>query len=149
MEAIIFVGIQAVGKSYFYREYFFNTHIRLNLDMLKTRHREHLLLQACIMAKQPFVVDNTNVSVAERAKYIAMAKSARFSVIGYYFRANVAEALQRNNQRTGRDVVPVKGILGTYKKLKTPCLQEGFDRLYSVDIDAANKFIVKEGADEG
>lgn len=28
MEAIIFVGIQGAGKSTFYRDRFFNTHIR-------------------------------------------------------------------------------------------------------------------------
>ena len=70
MEAIIFVGIQASGKSTFYRERFFDTHLRINLDMLKTRYREQLILRACIEAKQPFVVDNTNPSVEERARYI-------------------------------------------------------------------------------
>lgn len=38
MEAIVFVGIQAAGKTSFYRERFFRTHIRLSLDMLRTRH---------------------------------------------------------------------------------------------------------------
>jgi len=36
MEAVIFTGIQAVGKSTFYKEHFFTTHVRINLDMLKT-----------------------------------------------------------------------------------------------------------------
>lgn len=63
MEAIIFIGIQGAGKSTFYRHHFFNTHIRINLDMLKTRHREQIFLQACLEAKQPFVVDNTNPTV--------------------------------------------------------------------------------------
>jgi len=39
MEAIIFIGIQATGKSTFYKDNFFKTHIRINLDMLKTRKR--------------------------------------------------------------------------------------------------------------
>jgi hypothetical protein len=34
--------------------------------MLKTRHREHHFLQACIEARQPFVVDNTNATRVER-----------------------------------------------------------------------------------
>jgi predicted kinase len=46
MEAVIFVGIQGTGKSTFYKERFFDTHVRINLDMLKTRHREKLLVQA-------------------------------------------------------------------------------------------------------
>ena len=36
MEAVLFVGLQASGKSTFYRERFFRTHVRINLDMLKT-----------------------------------------------------------------------------------------------------------------
>ena len=39
MQAVIFIGIQGSGKTTFYRDRFFNTHFRINLDMLKTRHR--------------------------------------------------------------------------------------------------------------
>ncbi len=35
MQIMIFVGIQASGKSTFYHQYFANTHLRINLDMLK------------------------------------------------------------------------------------------------------------------
>ena len=34
--------------------------------MLKTRHRESILIAACIEAKQPFVIDNTNPTPKER-----------------------------------------------------------------------------------
>jgi hypothetical protein len=44
VEAVIFVGLQGAGKSSFYRERFFDTHLRLSLDMLRTRHRERLLV---------------------------------------------------------------------------------------------------------
>jgi predicted ABC-type ATPase len=83
MEAVIFVGIQGAGKSSFYKARFFNSHVRINLDMLKTRYREMLLLRACIESKQPFVVDNTNVLAAERAVYIDAAKSAGFAVTAF------------------------------------------------------------------
>ena len=76
MEAVIFVGLQGAGKSTFYRERFFATHLRINLDMLKTRHREGRFLQACIETRQPFVVDNTNPTRAERQVYIEAAKQA-------------------------------------------------------------------------
>ena len=46
MQLIIFMGLQASGKSTFYREKFIDTHIRLNLDMLKTRHREQILVRS-------------------------------------------------------------------------------------------------------
>ena len=50
MEAILFIGIQASGKSTFFAERFFKTHVRINLDMLRTRHREELLVKACLEA---------------------------------------------------------------------------------------------------
>lgn len=74
MEAVLLIGIQGAGKTTFYRERFFRTHVRLSLDMLKTRRRLDVLLGACIEAKQPFVLDNTNVTIAERAHAIAPAR---------------------------------------------------------------------------
>ena len=60
MEAVIFIGIQGTGKSSFYQEQFFHTHVRINLDMLKTKHRLRLLFNACLEAGQSFLLDNTN-----------------------------------------------------------------------------------------
>jgi predicted kinase len=147
MEAVILVGIQAVGKSSFYQERFFHTHVRINLDMLRTRRRERLLIRACLEAGQPFVVDNTNVKREERAKYIEAARAAGFRVVGYYFPSGVRDALRRNNLRTGARHIPIKGVLGTYKRLQEPSFDEGFDLLYRVRIDASNRFIVTEWPD--
>ncbi len=66
MEAIIFIGVQATGKSSFYVQRFLDTHLRLNMDMLKTRHRESVLLRAFIEDKASFVVDNTNPTRKDR-----------------------------------------------------------------------------------
>jgi predicted kinase len=122
MEAIIFIGIQATGKSAFYQQRFADTHIRLNLDMLKTRRREQILLKACLESRQPFVVDNTNITRQARAGYISQAKAARFSVIGYYFKSALQSAVERNNQRSGKARIPVSGIVATHRKLELPKL---------------------------
>lgn len=45
MQLIIFIGVQASGKSTFYQQQFYSTHLRLNLDMLKIRHRENQLFE--------------------------------------------------------------------------------------------------------
>jgi predicted kinase len=82
VQAILFTGIQATGKSSFYRERFFHTHVRINLDMLRTRHRERVLLRACLDALQPFVVDNTNLTRRDRAAYIELARAAGFRGCG-------------------------------------------------------------------
>src|SRR5438552_2652732 len=110
MEAIVFIGIQASGKSSFYKERFFDTHVRINLDMLKTRNRENVLLRACIEMKQPFVVDNTNPTVADRAKYIALARQAGFRVVGYYFQTSVQDCIRRNKGRDIAAQVPIAAI---------------------------------------
>ncbi|HEY7200493.1 MAG TPA: hypothetical protein VIC57_09790 [Candidatus Dormibacteraeota bacterium] len=78
MEAILFVGVQAVGKSTFYAARFADSHVRINRDMLRTAHRERILLDACLRAGQPLVVDNTNLTAAVRARYIGPARGAGF-----------------------------------------------------------------------
>ncbi len=148
MEAVIFIGIQATGKSTFYKEKFLKTHIRINLDMLKTRNREDIFLDACIKAKQPFVVDNTNPSIEDRKKYIDIARSAKFKVTGYYFQSSIAEAIKKNERREGKEYIPLAGIKSTHAKLQLPSFNEGFDELYYVKINEENKFVVEEWKNE-
>jgi len=147
MEAVIFTGIQASGKSSFYRERFFATHVRISLDLLRTRHRERGLLAWCVAQRQPFVVDNTNPSVAERAVYIAPARAAGFRVLGFYFESNVPACAARNAGRTGRARVPEAAIGGTRRRLELPARAEGFDALAFVRIDPAGGFVVEEWRD--
>ena len=141
MEAILFCGIQATGKSTFYKERFFRSHVRISLDLLKTRHREERLLEVCLQTQQPFVVDNTNPGKADRSRYIQLARSHKYKVIGYYFRSRIQEALLRNKERSGKECIPEAGLKGTFNRLELPDLSEGFDELYFVEI-VNNSFIV-------
>jgi len=143
MQALIFTGIQASGKTTFYRERLFETHIRISLDMLHTRNRERILLRACLEAKQPFVIDNTNVLAADRARYIVPAKEAGFRVTGYYFLTELHEALRRNSRRMDKKAIPVKGMIGTFKRMQPPTLAEGYDEIYSVRLGYQNNFEVE------
>ncbi len=145
MEAVVFVGLQASGKSSFYKERFFSTHVRISLDLLRTRNRERRLLTLCLETQQPFVIDNTNPTREERAKYIDAAKSAKYSVVGFYFRSKAEECLARNQQRT--EQVPDVGILSMAKKLDLPTLEEGFDTLKYVRLTEAG-FVIEEWNDE-
>jgi predicted kinase len=147
MEAVIFCGIQATGKSHFYKERFFATHVRISMDLLKTRNREDIFLEACFKSWQKLVVDNTNPTRAERQKYIALAKQHKFKITGYYFRSVIADALSRNSQRTGDAFVPEIGIKGSFNRLELPSMEEGFDELYYVSI-SENGFTVKEWDNE-
>lgn len=147
MEAIIFCGIQATGKSTFYKERFFNSHVRVSMDLLKTRHREDRILEVCVKTQMPFVADNTNPTKAERAKYIELAKMNRYKVIGYFFQSRINEAIERNNQRLGKEVIPERGIRGTFARLELPSFVEGFDELYFVSLEN-NTFTITHWQDE-
>jgi predicted kinase len=148
MEAVIFIGIQSSGKSTFFKQRFVDTHIRLNLDMLRTRFRENLLFEACLEAKQKFVLDNTNLTIEEREKYIAKAKSRHFKIVGYYFQTDLQKAIARNNLREGKTKIPEKGIFAAHKKLQMPCFEEGFDELFYVRIDDENNYVVENWKNE-
>ncbi|MCL2457694.1 MAG: AAA family ATPase [Desulfobulbus sp.] len=143
MEAIIFCGVQAVGKSTFYQDHFSQTHVRISLDLLRTRRRERIFLAACLESGQRFVVDNTNPTEVERRVYIQAAKEKRFKVIGYYFASKAEEALSRNAARPKNERVPDVAIKATLAKLERPSWSEGFDELYHVAIKQ-KEFIVSE-----
>ena len=150
MEVIVFIGLQAAGKSTFYRQRLFSTHVRVSLDLLRTRNREARLMQVCLETGQPFVVDNTNPAVADRARYIRKANEFGFRVVGYYFRSVVAECLARNDARANS--IPAVGLLGAAGRLVRPSLQEGFQELYYVALepkfDEGERFRVEAWNDE-
>lgn len=147
MEAVILCGIQATGKSSFVKAMLYSSHVRLNLDMLRTRRREELLVRACIKSRTPFVVDNTNSTREVRARYIAPAKLAGFRIRGYYFESRVSDALLRNAARAAAEQVPEVGIRGTSACLQIPTRDEGFDELYYVRMTPSG-FDVQEWKDE-
>jgi len=142
---IILIGIQACGKSTFYKEMFFNSHVRISNDLLKTKHREKLLLDCCLNAKMPFVVDNTNATKDVREKYIRLVQQENMAIIGYYFKTDLARSLTWNKNRTER--IPELAILSMHKKLELPSMDEGFTKLFYVDI-IDNNFVINDWNDE-
>ena len=142
-EVIIFVGIQATGKSSFYFDRFSSSHMRINMDMLRTRNRERILVNACIEAKQSFVVDNTNPTEEDRRRYLTLAIEKRFRPVAYYFHSKVEDAIRRNASRGQKEFVPEVGIRGAYAKLELPSRQEGFEEIYYVSIAEGGKFIIE------
>ena len=134
MQAVVLIGIQATGKSSFCRERFGETHVRISLDMLKTRHREARILEVCCDTQQPFVIDNTNPTKEDRSRYIVPARKAGMRVIGYYFASSIGGALARNAEREGKARIPDGGVHATHARLELPAMDEGFDELHYVQI---------------
>jgi len=147
MNGIILIGLQASGKSTFFKSHFYKTHLRLSMDMLKTRHREKILFNACLEAKQPVVIDDTNPTVKDRQRYINAFKEHKFEVAGYSFESSIEDCLKRNELRKGKERIPDVGLKGTFNKLELPNYSERFDKLYYVTMDKEG-FKVEEWKNE-
>lgn len=132
MQAVILMGLQGSGKSSWFDQQFRYSHVLISLDVLKTRHREQQILQVCLQTQQRVVIDNTNPSIQDRARYIPAAKAAGFRVIGYYFSVSVADCLRHNRARPQARQVPDVAIKDAARRWQQPTFAEGFDELYEV-----------------
>jgi predicted kinase len=146
-KAVILIGIPASGKSTFCRRRFFGAYTQISRDIMKTWNREQLLLNECIHKRHSFVVDNTNVRIVERERFITPARDEGYKIIGYYFSSKVQDALERNLQREGDARIPDKGVLGRAAQLELPTMAEGFDELWFVRMDGNGSFIIEEWND--
>ena len=133
-QAIIFVGIQASGKTTFYERMLSDgTYTHISLDDLHTRNKEYLEMMQCLESGHSFVIDNTNPQILDRASYIQKAKKYGYRVIGIFFQSRVKDCVCRNEERGGK--VPSTAIACTSNKLQMPSKAEGFDELYFVKIE--------------
>lgn len=139
---VIMMGVQGSGKSTFYQKHLSNEYVRVNLDTLKTRYQEKLLIEKCLSEGKSYAVDNTNPTVQDRMRYIPPAKSEGYRVIGYLMESGVGECLARNAKREGKARVPDVAIYATSKKLEKPTLDEGFDELFIVKNDGVDMTVV-------
>jgi predicted kinase len=128
MEAVILCGVQGSGKTTLYRDRLLETHVRISMDLLRTRPREAAFLRVCIDTRMPFVVDNTNPTVAERARYLTPAREAGFKLVAYLVEVDHTVAAGRNAAR-GR-TVPAAGLRDVARRLVRPTPEEGFDELF-------------------
>lgn len=151
MELIIFIGLQASGKSTFFRQKFAATHEHISKDLMPRKgkeQRQQQLIETALQSGKSIVVDNTNPSPIDRAGIIQQGKQYQATIIGYYFSSVVDECMQRNLQREGKALVPDVGFYSTVKKLEQPDYTEGFDRLFYVRIGDDNDFIINPWGEE-
>jgi predicted kinase len=148
MELIIFMGLQASGKSTFYRSHFAATHAYVSKDLLRNNkkpgRRQMQLVEEALQAGQSVVVDNTNPTPQEREPLIRLGHEYGAEVIGYHFESETRSSIERNKTRSGKARVPNVAIYTTAKKLIRPSYAEGFDKLYDVRIVNDVGFEVRE-----
>lgn len=135
----IMIGLPASGKTTFCKRH---NHLQnaISLDKVRTRTNEQLLMDDAFGKHISFAIDNTNVTRAERAKYIAQAKSHGYMVEGYFMQSILRDCLERNAKRQGKARVPDKAILAKSKQMELPSYSEGFDRLWYVSMSDNGEF---------
>lgn len=147
MDLILFVGLQASGKSSFYRTRLAATRELVSKDLMpnnkRPERRQRQLIEEALARGASVVVDNTNPTPAVRAPLIALGHTYGAQVIGYYFDTPLGVCLARNRQREGRARVPDIALFATRKTLTPPALAEGFDRLFRVTLTDEGAYSVE------
>jgi predicted kinase len=149
MECVILIGLPAAGKTSFYRQRFLGSHDHVSKDRLRNHarpeRRQQQLLESALAAGRSVVVDNTNATRAARAAIIKIARAHGAAVHGYYLPTDATDALRRNRSRHGRARVPDVAIFTVRKRLEPPSADEGFDRLFVVELNEKTRgFEVRE-----
>ena len=139
---ILLIGIPGSGKSNFAATNFPTEYVRISRDVLRTRARVAKALTEALEGRRNIVIDNTNVTRIERARFIMPAKEAGYRIVGYYFQSIIDDCLRRNAQRSGSARIPDVGVISRAKALEMPSCEEGFDELFYVSISDAG-FSVK------
>ncbi|ATB50100.1 ATP-binding protein [Corallococcus macrosporus] len=152
MDLVLFVGLQGSGKSSLYRQRFEATHVHVSKDLwphaVRKEARQRRYVAEALAAGRSVVVDNTNPSQEVRAPLIALGREYQARILGYYFASNLEDCLARNALRQGRARVPEVALRATVKQLQRPRLEEGFDSLYYVTIDAEGGLRVEPWKEE-
>lgn len=138
----IMIGIQASGKSHFVMAYLAD-YTRINLDTLHTRNKEKLALEEAIKNGENIVIDNTNPTIEDRARYISAVSGHGYKTEGYFMQSRLQECIERNEHRPEKEKVTSYAIAATSNKLELPDYKEGFDNLYFVSF-AGGKTEIQE-----
>ena len=142
-DIVLMVGIPGSGKTTFCRERLFPSHLYISLDQLRTRSAEAELFAFALKRRKPCVIDNTNVTVAERRRYIQLARKEKDArIVVYCFVPDLEGCLARNGQRRGRARVPEVAIKCKLAKFEPPEFDEGIDEIYDVKV-SENGFEVR------
>lgn len=96
--------------------------------------RQDAALRAALAAGRSVLVDNTNVTRADRAAIVAIAREFAARVVAVHIEATTREAIARNEQRSGRAKVPKVAIFTCAKRLVPPTVDEGFDEIVTLRV---------------
>ena len=142
------MGLPGAGKTTFYRQRLASTHEHISKDLFPNARdrqaRQDARLHAALSSGRAVAVDNTNVSPAERAPIILIARQHGARIVGHFIEATTREAVARNESREGRAKVPKVAIFTCAKRLVPPQASEGFDELRRWRVAGDGTFVEVE-----
>ena len=126
---VIMVGAPASGKSYYSLGLESKGFVRINKDTMKTDKVAEKAFNAAFKDGRNIVIDNTNPTKETRAKWIAAAKKASYSVTIVWMNFPMAVVEFLDNYRIYRNKnqdthVPAVAMRVYYKKLEAPTHDE-------------------------
>ncbi|MFD7996306.1 AAA family ATPase [Streptomyces mexicanus] len=150
-ELAVLVGLQASGKSTFYRRHLADRFELVSKDLFPRgarakQARQMRLVGQTLAAGRSVAVDNTNPSPDEWRPLVAEGHAHGAAVLAYWFPPDLPGSLCRNATRPGRGRVPDVGIHATLRRLRRPEPTDGFDAVYRVRFDGAGGFRVERAA---
>jgi predicted kinase len=137
-ELVVLIGVPGSGKSSFVQHRYAATHVHVSKDLMKSardkNERQRRLVGEALAQGRSVVVDNTNVTRADRAPLLQLARQHGARVIAFFFDAPPKECAARNALRSGAARVPAVAIWAAARKLQPPAADEGFDETWRVAL---------------
>lgn len=145
-ELIILVGYPASGKSTWTRENI-GDHMVVSKDMMGSNKvkQQARQLEQHLSAGENVILDNTNLSIDERAQAIPIAKKYGAKVVCVWVTTPFEECMGRNAKREGKAKVPAVAMYGMRKRFNTPSLAEGIDEIIQIgpEVMTIDKVVTK------
>jgi len=139
MEAVLLIGIQASGKTTFYRERFFDTHIRISLDMLRTRERERVLMNAC-WRRASRSWSTIKLMICDSPPFVEEKLKPAVEALEKYPDHQIGEQYLIFNCRCDRGVINCHSWRVIAKETDVQfSVMPGFPRVFNADISEKNK----------
>ena len=144
---MIFCGLQASGKTTFFRERLATTHAHVSKDNFRSNRRperrQRQLIEEAFAQGRSVAVDNTNPTAAERVPLVQLGRAAGARVVACWFDAKLQECLERNRGREGKARVPEVALRVTQRRLVPPAPEEGYDEIREVRLVPGAGFAVR------
>lgn len=147
-DVAVLVGLQAAGKSTFYRQRLAADHTLVSKDLFpraarNKQRRQMRLVEDTLAAGRPVAVDNTNPSPKEWGPLIELGHALGATVTAYWFPPDIDASLRRNAARPGPERVPDVGLHANFRRLRRPSVADGFDAVHEVRFDGVGGFRVR------